>query len=97
MPASAERAITEKTAQYDRDSWIDQRVAVQPSKTHGLGLFATAPIAAEEIVIVWGGGGFFFLKMKYSVRKSDQTVLPKLLKVYTLQNQSMVKRVKMSG
>lgn len=40
---------------YREESWVDQRVEGRPQSIHGQGAFATAPIAAGEIVIVWGG------------------------------------------
>ena len=40
---------------YRSKSWLDPRVEVRCSGTQGYGSFATAPIAAGEIVIEWGG------------------------------------------
>ncbi|HEY8602198.1 MAG TPA: SET domain-containing protein-lysine N-methyltransferase [Thermomicrobiales bacterium] len=40
---------------YPSHSWLDPRIAVRRSPIDGLGLFATAPIRAGEIVIRWGG------------------------------------------
>jgi SET domain-containing protein len=37
------------------NSWLDPRVVVGPSRIHGLGLHARAPIAAGEVVIRWRG------------------------------------------
>jgi hypothetical protein len=36
-------------------TWLDPRLEVRPSAIHGWGLFARAPIAAEEPVVIWGG------------------------------------------
>jgi hypothetical protein len=36
-------------------SWLDRRIEARASAIHGLGLFATAPIAAGEVVERWGG------------------------------------------
>ena len=41
--------------EYRYSSWIDPRVEVQHSPTHGKGMFAVAPIESGEIVIIWGG------------------------------------------
>lgn len=41
--------------QYDRDSFVDRRIEVRPSKIHGSGIFTKEKIKEGEIVIVWGG------------------------------------------
>jgi SET domain-containing protein len=40
---------------YRDKSWLDPRIAVRVSSLGGSGSFATAPIAAGEVVIRWGG------------------------------------------
>jgi len=40
---------------YRTKSWLDSRIEVRRSGTAGHGSFATAPIAAGDIVIEWGG------------------------------------------
>jgi len=37
------------------ETWLDPRLATDPSAIHGTGLFATAPIRRGETVMVWGG------------------------------------------
>lgn len=39
-------------------SWVDPRIEVRDSHIHGLGVFATAPIASGETLIIWGGAIF---------------------------------------
>jgi len=34
-------------------SWLDSRLKIRPSRIHGRGTFATAPIATGETVTVW--------------------------------------------
>ncbi len=36
-------------------SWFDPRVELRESPIHGKGIFATAPIQADEVVAIWGG------------------------------------------
>lgn len=36
-------------------SWLSSKCRVEPSSWDGLGVFATQPIDAEELVAVWGG------------------------------------------
>ena len=43
------------TRQYRSETWFDPRLAAGPSSIHGTGLFATAPIAADEVAMIWGG------------------------------------------
>ena len=41
--------------EYLTKTWFDPRLATGPSPVHGTGLFATAPIPADEVVMIWGG------------------------------------------
>ncbi len=43
------------TRSYRASSWLDPRIEVRISPLGGSGSFATAPIAASELVIEWGG------------------------------------------
>lgn len=45
----------ERNRHYERDSFIDRRAEIRPSKLHGLGIFAKERISEGEIVIIWGG------------------------------------------
>ena len=40
---------------YRTETWFDSRLAPAPSRIHGTGLIATAPIGEGEVVMVWGG------------------------------------------
>jgi hypothetical protein len=40
---------------YRPTSWVDPRVEVRLSPTHGKGMFAITPIKSGEIVLIWGG------------------------------------------
>jgi len=44
-----------ETKDYRPTEWIDPRIEIRPSPIHGLGMFATAPIKAGEVVNIWGG------------------------------------------
>ena len=39
-------------------SWNNPRLEVRVSSVHGQGIFATAPIARDEVVTIWGGALF---------------------------------------
>lgn len=36
-------------------TWFHPALRTGPSPIHGQGMFATAPIAAGEVVMIWGG------------------------------------------
>ena len=40
---------------YLPSTWLNPRLTLRPSPTHGKGLFATGVIHPDEVVMIWGG------------------------------------------
>lgn len=40
---------------YRDQDWISPKVEIRTSTIHGMGMFATAPVAQIEVVAIWGG------------------------------------------
>lgn len=45
-----------------RKSWLNPKIEIRPSRTHGRGLFARVPIAKGEVVVVWFAGSGYVRK-----------------------------------
>ena len=45
-----------------RKSWLNPKIEIRPSSTHGRGLFARVPMAKGEVVVVWFAGSGYVRK-----------------------------------
>lgn len=44
-----------REVKYRKESWLNPKIEVRDSATHGKGMFANVPIMQSEIVAIWGG------------------------------------------
>jgi hypothetical protein len=56
--------------------WCNQKLEKRQTEATGIGLFATAPIAAGEVLGVWGG---------YVLSSEERNAAPEAIQNYTLQ------------